>query len=338
MDVAELEFFKSYLTQREKGLTELLSSLASFSAEETAKVRSLLREIKEALSRVEDKTYGRCSICDGKVEHHRLIVQPAATVCLECISDSERAQLEEELSVASKIHRKLLPQDIPVIEGFDVAVKAEASRMVGGDYYDFLKTSNGDRTRIIIADSMGKGIPGGLLMSNLQGALRVLSEMTDCSATLLTDLNQWICHNIPMTKFISLFCIELPSPSETDATITYTNAGHPPPILLRNNGEIQLLQAAGIVLGVHESSAYASADIEIEPGDMLLMYTDGVTEAQNQQGEMFDEERLLEFVKSHAEQDPESLLDDLVSEIREFKGNWDLDDDFTVLALRKKDS
>jgi sigma-B regulation protein RsbU (phosphoserine phosphatase) len=338
MDIADLEYFRNLLTGREESLKELLSSDSCCSQAEADKVRSLLSEIKEALGHVEDGTYGKCRVCDGQIERHRLVVQPATEVCLDCISDQEKTQLEEELSLAGKIHKALLSQEIPDIEGFEVAVTAEISQVVGGDYFDFLSCSNGDRMRIIVADSMGKGLPAGLLMSNLQGALRVLSETTECPSALVTTLNQWICHNIPLTKFISLVCIELQPGTGSDTMVSYTNAGHPPPILVRRDGTIERLEAAGIVLGVHDSGTYERSEFRMDPGELLVLFTDGVTEARNERGEMYEEDRLLKFVQSDNSTSLDVLLADLMSDVLHFTGKRQLDDDFTAVLLRRKES
>jgi serine phosphatase RsbU (regulator of sigma subunit) len=338
MDIADLEYFRNLLTGREENLRELLSSDSCCSQAESDKVRSLLSEIKDALGHVEDGTYGTCNVCDGYVERERLEVQPTTDVCLDCISDQEKVELEEELSLAGKIHKALLSQDIPDIEGFEVAVTAEVSQVVGGDYFDFLSCVNGDKMRIVVADSMGKGLPAGLLMSNLQGVLRVLSETTECPSTLVTDLNRWICHNIPLTKFISLVCIELQPGSGSDTMVSYTNAGHLPPILVRKGGAIERLEAAGIVLGVHDSGTYERSEFRMDPGELLVLFTDGVTEAQNEQGEMYEEDRLLRFVQSNNTNSLDGLLADLTSDVLHFTGKQQMDDDFTVVLLRRNES
>lgn len=335
MTVSDLEHFKSLLLDREHNLASWLDSAVSAKEDDIGRVRTLLGQIKGALERVENRTFGECKPCKGKVEHHRLEVQPATEVCLDCISKQEQTQLEEELFLASKIHRALLPQSVEKIEGFDVKAMSLAARTVGGDYYDFLPSAKGDSMRLVIADVMGKGLPAGLLMSNVQGALRILSEEIESPSLLIARLNQWLCHNVPVTKFISLVCILLKPHSGHETEITYTNAGHCPPILVRGNNVVESLQPTGGVLGVHEGFAYEERSLTMAPGDLLLLYTDGVTEAENQQGDMFGEERLTEYIRSRSGHSLEIILDGLLNLIRTFRGNEDLSDDITVVAIRK---
>jgi sigma-B regulation protein RsbU (phosphoserine phosphatase) len=335
MTLADLEHFRKLLLQREENVTEWLDSSGGMRREDASKARALLEEIKGALGRVENKTFGECKVCKGEVELHRLEVQPTREICLACISKEEQTELEEELSLASKMHRALLPQTIEKIEGFEVAVRSLSARTVGGDYYDFLPASDGGTTRVIIADTMGKGIPAGLLMSNIQGALRVLSEEIESPRLLVSRLNQWLCRNVPVTKFMSLACIALESGLREETRLAYSNAGHCPPILARTDGSIHLLEPTGGVLGVHQGFNYEEQSLILSPGDLLLLYTDGITEAESSRGEMYGDDRLMNFVKTYRSDPLQSFVDALLAEVRSFSERPELGDDFTVIALRK---
>ena len=335
MTVSELEHFRNILLEREQNLQELVSTNGFPHQEDNAKVEALLGEIKDAFGRIENHTYGTCKVCQESVELYRLEVQPVAEVCTGCISKEERDRLDDELYLASKIHRALLPQVIAKIEGFQVAVKALAARWVGGDYYDFLPTPDRSKVRVIIADTMGKGIPAALLMSNVQGALRILSEEIAGPKQLITRINQWLCRNIPVTNFITLTCLAVEPNSDGSSRLSYTNAGHFPPILVRGDGKVERLEPNGGVLGVHEGFDYGEASLALNSGDLLLLYTDGVTESRNPQGELFGDEKLVEFVRQHKSEPTSSLLDTLLQEVQQFSGKLELDDDLTVIALRK---
>ena len=338
MTISDLEHFKNLLVEREQSLSDWLGHIEVACEDDAHKARTLLEQIKLALERMENKTFGTCIECDGEVELHRLEVQPVSQICIDCISEEEQARLQEEMFVASKIHRALLPQNIAEIEGFDVAVKALAAQSVGGDYYDFLPSDNGRTVRVVIADSMGKGMPAGLLMSNLQGAIRILAEEIEAPAPLIAKLNQWLCRNVPITKFISLACFGIKAGSPSETTITYTNAGHCPPILLRVDGTAERLDVTGAVLGVAEDFTYQQAHTSLFPDDLLLLYTDGVTEAENNQGEMYGEERLIEFIRRHRNDDFKMVLDALLHDVQSFSGRTGFEDDLTVIALRKRNN
>lgn len=332
MTVSELEHFRDLLLNREGNLESMLDKSA-FNEDESGKVQALLTEIKGALERVEDETYGTCIICDGHVERELLEVQPASQVCLDCISREQQTQLEEDLHLASKIHRALLPQAVAKIDGFEVAAKSLAARIIGGDYYDFIPGKRDNSTRIVIADTMGKGLPAGLLMSNVQGALRILADDMVSPAGLVSRLNQWICRNVPVTKFISLFCLNVNT--ESNGKFTYVNAGHCPPVMFRADGSIESLQPTGAVLGVTEDFSFQEADASFNPGDLLLLYTDGVTDAGSNSDNMFEEQRLLDYVNHHKSQSPAEIVAGLLDEIRAFTGHSDFDDDLTVVAIRR---
>ncbi len=245
------------------------------------------------------------------------------------------AILEEELAVAGKIHRALLPQKSPVVAGYEFAVKSFAAGTVGGDYYDFITRDDDSRVKVIIADTMGKGIPAGLLMSNLQGALRVLADDYDAPGKLLGRLNWWLCRNVPVNKFISLACVDV-TPGTGRSAVRYANAGHCAPIIVRSNGKSDLLDSTGGVLGVHEEFAYDELVVLLDPGDTLLFYTDGATEAENGAGEMFGETRLLAAAKTFRSDAVDALIGNLLQEIGRFTGKGAFDDDLTMIAIRKR--
>jgi len=334
MNVTDLEHFKNILLEREHNLASWLDTPGTARDEDISKVRSLLGQIKDALGRVKDHSYGECKVCKGEVEHYRLEVQPATEVCLDCISKQDKQLLEEELFLASKIHRALLPQSAVRIDGFEIGVRSIAARTVGGDYYDFL-SGNDDAVRVIIADTMGKGLPAGLLMSNIQGALRILAEDIESPAALTARLNRILCRNVAVVRFVSMVCFYINPRSGGKKTITFANAGHCPPILVRKKGDIETLPVTGGVLGVHEDFTFEQRDISLSTGDVLLLYTDGITEAENRSGEMFGEKRLLEFARINNDRPPETMIENLFQEVRSFSGKGELDDDCTVMALMK---
>jgi sigma-B regulation protein RsbU (phosphoserine phosphatase) len=335
MTPLELEHFKNLLADRVNAITDWLESPGFRDDDDVQKVYSLLAQIKDAITRIENNTYGKCELCDGIIEPDRLEIQPAAKVCLECISDEEKRLLEEELFLASKIHRALLPQKVAKIDGFEVVVKSIAARMVGGDYYDFLPARSGGMGRIVIADVMGKGLPAGLLMSNVQGALRVLAEDFESPRLLIARLNKWFCRNVAVTKFVSMACIAVRPLSSDRAELIYTNAGHCPPILIRRDGAAELLEPTGGVLGVHEAFTYDERRFEISTGDTILLYTDGVTEAENNQEQQFGEERLNSLICGLRSSVIESIPENILKEVKRFSGKPELSDDCTIIALRK---
>lgn len=338
MELRDFEHFRDLLLERQQIIADWMNSGANLRDRESEVVRDLLNQIKDALNRIEDNSFGECKVCDGQVEPHQLEVQPIRRVCIDCFSAEEKALLEEDLFLASKIHRALLPQSVPRIKGFDLEVRSLAAGNIGGDYYDFLEGPNDDTMRIVVADAMGHGLPAGLLMSNLQGALRILSSDIDRPAPLISRLNQWICRNVPVTKFVSMACMCLHFAGKDETRVTYANAGHVPPIVIRSDGSLEQLDATGTVLGVHEDFAFEEGNFTLSPGDFLVLYTDGVTEALNAGDEEFGQERLAEFILSRRSKPFKGIVDDLLDRVVEFSNSSQAADDITAIVLRKKSS
>ncbi len=336
MELKDFEHFRDLLLERRQMLSEWMNAGANLREQEVEAVRGLLDQIKDALGRIESHSYGCCDTCDGTVELHRLEVQPVSRVCIDCFSDEQKALLEEDLFLASKIHRALLPQSIPEVKGFDLEVRSLAASNIGGDYYDFLQGPNGDTMRIVIADAMGHGLPAGLLMSNLQGALRVLSSDIDSPGPLVSRLNEWICRNVPVTKFVSMACMCVHFAGDDETRITYANAGHVPPIVVRADGSYEQLDATGTVLGVHEDFGYEEGALTLSRGDILVLYTDGLTEALNAKREEFETDRLVEFIRSRQSGPFKGIVDGLIANVLEFSGSSQAADDMTAIILRKK--
>jgi sigma-B regulation protein RsbU (phosphoserine phosphatase) len=335
MTVEDLEHFRNLLLERQAKVAGWLELPPYAGNVDLDKAQKLLAQIRDAIGRIEQNSFGTCIVCKGEVELHRLEVQPVTEVCLSCITKQEQEELEEDLFLASKVHRALLPQTITRIDGFDVAAKSIAARMVGGDYYDILPASEGTSAKVVIADVMGKGIQAGLLMSNVQGALRILAEDYDQPAALVAKLNRWLCRNVPVTKFVSLACISIQPGHDHTARLVQANAGHCAPLIIRADGSIESLEPTGGVLGVHEGFEYGELICELRPGDLLVLYTDGATEAANEHGDMFGEQCLADFVKAHRTDNLQSVLDSLLEHIKTFCSISDLRDDYTVVLLRK---
>jgi sigma-B regulation protein RsbU (phosphoserine phosphatase) len=337
MTLADLEHFRNLLIERQQNVVDWLESPAASRAEELHKAQELLNEIRGALARVENHSYGTCSVCQAEVELHRLEAQPLAQVCLGCISPEEQSQLEDDLFLANRIYHALLPHANTEIAGFDVAVNMAEARYVGGDYFDFLSPcACSPAHRVIVADIMGKGVAAGLMMSNVQGALRLLAETHSSPAKLVCNLNQWLCRNIPVTKFVSLVCLALENGSDGRRRMVYANAGHCSPILVRRNGTIEILHQTGAVIGVREDFEYTEEEAHLESGDLLVLYTDGIVEAANPQGDMYNEERLMAFLQPRRSNELMTLVADLITNVKAFAVKPRLEDDYIVLAIRKQ--
>ena len=240
----------------------------------------------------------------------------------------EEAAERRELSEALKIQQRLLPQQVPQIDGWELAVSWQPASGVGGDCFDMIRLGD-TRLAISIADVVGKGIPAALLMSNLQAAVRAFASEAVEPQALCHQVNRILCGNIAEGRFISFFYSVLDAPT---GVMTYTNAGHYLPMLVRADGAVERLGAGGPVLGVLSDAEYEQAHVGIGPGDRLVMFTYGLTEARSAADEEFGEERLLDAAVAHRACSAPALQARLADSVATFTGGR-LQDDATLIVL-----
>ncbi|HKO96759.1 MAG TPA: SpoIIE family protein phosphatase [Pyrinomonadaceae bacterium] len=245
-------------------------------------------------------------------------------------ADHQKANetFEQELADAGEIQKALLPKELPSIKGLEVATAWQPVRTVGGDYFDVFKFDE-TRTGFCIADVAGKGMPAALLMSNVQAVLKSLASATRGPGKLLARVNSVVCENIVLNRFISCFYGVLDVPKRK---LTFANAGHYPPILVRDTGCERLMQG-GPVLGVFPQQDFQQHEVELRSGDALVLYTDGVTEATNADGEEFGEDRLQQLLCTGQHLNADEMRERVMSAVSEFS-NGSFDDDVTLMVLR----
>lgn len=244
----------------------------------------------------------------------------------------EKERMEEELSIATSIQQALLPDPIPKIEGLSLAASTVPSRQVGGDYFDIVETPDGSFV-LAIADVTGKGVPAALLMANLQSMLHALIPIDISISEATGRINNMIHNNTPSDKFITFFWGKyIPKTS----VFCYVNAGHNPPLLLRNGeDEFTELSEGGLILGAMETLVpYSQSEIKIQKGDLIVFYTDGVNEAQDPSGENeFGERRLMNCIKEYRNSPVEEIQQKIIEEVDAFSGGIRIDD-ITLLIFK----
>jgi sigma-B regulation protein RsbU (phosphoserine phosphatase) len=221
-----------------------------------------------------------------------------------------------------------LPKDIPQLPGYEIAAAWQSALTVGGDYYDILPFS-ATELGLCIADVAGKGLPAAFLMSNLQAAVRGLATPAISPDALCTRLNDLLCRNITRDRFITLFYAHLDGPSRR---LRYASAGHNPPVLQRRDGSHERLTEGGGVLGVFPDQTFGLGTAQLAPGDRVVFFTDGVTEANSPEGEEFGEARLLGLLEEYRSLSAGELQKNILCAVADFSGgHWR--DDATLLIL-----
>ena len=256
------------------------------------------------------------------------------------LESEEKLRLESELEIAREVQAQLFPRSAPEVPGLVLYGVCKAARLVSGDYYDFLKLDE-NRVCLVLGDVSGKGISAALLMAAMQSALRAqfydgYAPSSDShalplsTAAVVSRLNLQLYENTPREKYVTFFFGVYDAATRT---LTYTNAGHLPPVLLRQ-GKVERLREGGTVVGLFSPITYDQAEIQIQPGDLLLAFTDGITEPENIYGEEFGEDRMLEVVRRALSGSPQILVEEIYRSVNDWTGSPELQDDMTLVVAK----
>jgi serine phosphatase RsbU (regulator of sigma subunit)/predicted ester cyclase len=249
---------------------------------------------------------------------------------------SERERIEQEMRVARRIQQASLPEEVPSLEGWQIAPYYKPAREVGGDFYDFFELEEG-RVGVVVGDATGKGIPAALVSEATSNMLRAVAQAFGSSSPgeVLERVNQTLLARIPPNMFVTCFYAIL---NPMSGHLSYANAGHDLPYLRHHNGEAEELRARGMPLGLMPGMGYEEKETILQAGEGVLFYSDGLVEAHDPDGEMFGFPRLRALVAEHAEEE-RSLGDFLLKELYSFVGeDWKQEDDITLVTLRRSAS
>jgi sigma-B regulation protein RsbU (phosphoserine phosphatase) len=246
------------------------------------------------------------------------------------LAKRERDDLAREIRLAAEVQQSILPRSIPSVPGFEFGARMHPAKIVAGDYYGFITLPQGE-IGLVIADVSGKGVAAGLLMPSIEVVLQMDAPRFPRPCDLLRSFNKVVCQITDGSRFISLFYGKLCPQSRV---LEYTNAGHNPPLLIRAGADPIPLDKGGLVLGLLPGADYESDKVELRPGDVLVLYTDGTVEAENPAGEQYSTQRLATVVSSHLQQSPRELIETIHASVVEFAGTPQLADDLTLLVVK----
>src|SRR6056297_89474 len=244
--------------------------------------------------------------------------------------EKQLLSLREELKMAHKIQIKLLPDSVPKFKGFDIEAVNIPAKSVGGDYYDFISKSE-DQLAFCIGDITGKGMPAALLMANLQATFRSQVLVSDDYALSVKRTNTLLFNSTEPTKFATLFfgVLETENPR-----LTYVNAGHDHTYLIRKNSEPEELEGTGLLLAVVEDTDYEVNQVSLLPGDLLLFFTDGITEAMNNKKQEYGLERLRNLAESLSDQTAENIAAEILKDVNSHSAGAEQSDDITLIIVK----
>ncbi|MBD3179968.1 MAG: SpoIIE family protein phosphatase, partial [Candidatus Latescibacteria bacterium] len=244
----------------------------------------------------------------------------------------EKRVMEEELNIAREIQQNLLPSAPPQLDRYEVSSVSVPSKQVGGDYFDYLVDE--EVFAFVVADVAGKGVPASLLMASLQASIRSMKEKKNKPVAILEGLNDVMCDVMAIDKFATMFygCIQLGR-----NRLVYSNAGHFFPVIVSAEGDIKQLDYSGLVLGVQREFSYRTLKQKMNPGDMLVITTDGVIEAEDDRGDLYGEERLHSFLSGMAGRSAREVRDAIAREVARFSAPGSARDDMTIMVIRRNE-
>jgi len=261
-------------------------------------------------------------------ENSRLLLTLRNQIEKGQLKRTELRREREEVEDAKAVGEALLPRTIPEVPGLEIAATSQPVRTLSGDYFDVIELGAG-KVGLCIADVVGKGVPAALLMSNVQATVRALAAPSVAPSDLVAKVNRSVHRNTTSGKFATSWYGVL---DLSAGSITYTNAGHCPAILVRANGEVARLTAGGAVLGVFPDWSYEQATVPLAAGDRLVLFTDGVTEAANARDEEFGEERLVQLTAALRDRGAHELKNRVLQTVATFTGGRAQDDATLVIV------
>ncbi|PYS24087.1 MAG: hypothetical protein DMF72_07190 [Acidobacteria bacterium] len=288
----------------------------------------LLREVTSAIERLsEPESYGICQVCHDLIGQAAMNVDPLAKTCLNCLTPAQLSELEDDLNRAWLIQGDLLPKQNFKFNGWEVSYHYEPAGPVSGDYCDLVSTDCGD-LYFLIGDVSGKGVAASLLMGRLHAIFRSLIGSGFDVSQLVERANHLFADTTMRPYYATLVC----GKASPDGRVEICNAGHCAPLFL-HNGDVSPIAATGLPVGMFCQERYESANLQMQKGDCLLLYTDGLSEARDRTNEEYGHRRLNSFLAEASQPSASSVVSRLVEDARAFSSGLPIFDDLTVMAI-----
>jgi sigma-B regulation protein RsbU (phosphoserine phosphatase) len=321
-------FLHDQLVGRKRRLAAAMGAAAAAGAYQ--ELQGLLAEVDGALARIEAGTYGRCEVCHDPVEADRLACDPLLRYCLDHLTADERRALQHDLDTAARIQAALLPRRDLALDGWDVHYHYQPAGAVSGDVLDLVVAGPAGDLYFVFGDVSGKGVAASILMSHLKAIFRGLITAAPPLGDLMADASRMFCENTLASQFATAVAGRLGRGGEAEVV----NAGHPGPLLVAGGG-VRELPSTGLPMGLFGSVAYGVERFRLAPGDALVLYTDGLSEATNADGEEYGSERPARLLAGRPAPTAEALTRGLRADLETFRAGAPPADDLTLLAIRR---
>jgi serine phosphatase RsbU (regulator of sigma subunit) len=303
-------------------------------------VRSVLAVPLGVSDKVFGIIYADSPIAEGRfTEDHLKVLTTLASVAAIRVENTrlvearlERERFERELALASEIQQRFQPTAPPIVNGYELQGISFPCYEIGGDYYDFIEREDG-RLVIALGDVSGKGTAAALLMSSLHAAVHAQAGSHETLVATISAVNKYLADNIPANRFVTLFYAELDPDS---GALSFLNAGHNPPLIVHAAGTVEQLASGGLPLGIKPDADYREGRTQLQPGDVLVIYSDGVTEAVSPSGEEFGATRLYEVVSRNIESSAAGIRDRIESSLTKFAQGTSAADDITLVIVKRQ--
>lgn len=321
MATLEVSFLHNQLEERKRRLEQALAL-----APRNGSLSGLLREVDSALDRMHKGTYGICEECHEPVEQTRLLVDPLVRYCLDHLSDSQRNALQHDLDLAAQVQLNLLPKPNLRAGAWNTCYHYAPLGPVSGDYCDLIPTDG--HLFFALGDVSGKGVAASMLMTQLHAMFRSLTAASLPLGQIVTHANRILCEGALAGQYATLVCGQ----AQPDGRVEIHNAGHLPAIVVGQGGVLRV-ESTGLPLGLFCEADFSATRLQLDPGDTLFLFTDGLSEAQGA-GDEYGVERVMQLVRQNAGRSPSDLIAACLDDLNTFAGPNALSDDLTLLAIQ----
>jgi sigma-B regulation protein RsbU (phosphoserine phosphatase) len=305
---------------------------ASVVTKESPEIARLLEEVDAALTRMDEGTYGLCQVCHEPIETERLLADPLAQFCLDHLTVSQQRALEEDLKLAAQIQKGLLPKQNVHFGSWKVSYHYEPLGLVSGDYCDLIFSEKGD-LYFVLGDVSGKGVAASMLMAHLHAMYRTLVSFELPLDKIMERASRIFCESTLPTHYATLVIGQALDSGE----MKICNAGHLP-LLLISKDKVSEIPATGLPVGVFCDEQFPTSTVSLDPGQTLILYSDGFSETRDLRGVEYGTERLRRLVGGFYGLTPEGVIEACLKDLRDFRGGVSGKDDLTIMAIRREGS